>query len=397
MKLHKRIPALVIALGLILASLAGCSGKDTSWIAQSGEDTIPVGVYMVEMMMGYNDAAGQLPGAKDILKETIGDIPAVQYISDYAKAECAKLLAIRREYADRGLSLSDEEWAQSTSYTDYLYSIGEDFYNANGVAKESVGYINDTTMMSLALFNSIYGEGGEKEVPKADLEKEFSSTYTRSQYVYFPKIDMYTGAPLSDEEIAASREKAEAYLARAQAGEKLFDLYKEVAAEMDPDADLSQLDESQYDIYLENNAGYFYPSYESAVVSAADNEVKLVEEDSVIFLIKKLPLMEGNADAIATYLSNILQTQKYDEYNETLIQWSQDMDIRYNNAALGAYTPSKLKMTQEALAAAAAENSGSEGGDGIGWEDAADYAEDALSEEPQPASGSQPAEGPSEG
>ena len=86
MKLTKRMLALGLALMLVLA--AGCSAKDTSWVVQSGEDTVPVGVYLVELMMGYNDAASQLPTAEDILKESIGETPAPQYIADFAKAEC---------------------------------------------------------------------------------------------------------------------------------------------------------------------------------------------------------------------------------------------------------------------------------------------------------------------
>ena len=43
MKLTKRMLALGLALMLVLA--AGCSAKDTSWVVQSGEDTVPVGVY----------------------------------------------------------------------------------------------------------------------------------------------------------------------------------------------------------------------------------------------------------------------------------------------------------------------------------------------------------------
>lgn len=379
MKLNKRVPALVLALCLALVLVTGCSQKDTSWIAQSGEDTIPVGVYMVEMMMGYNDAAGQLYGSEDILKETIGETPAAQYISDYAKAECAKLLTIRREFAQRGLAISDEEWQQSSSYTDYLYSVGEAFYTANGVAKESVGYINDTTMMSLALFNSIYGEGGEKEVPRAELEKEFAANYTRSQYVYFPKVDMTTGESLGEEELAATKEKADAYLERAKAGEKLPDLYFEVMAEQYPDQVGQRGEDNDYDIYLENDSGYFPEAYETAVRGASDNEVKLVEDEWYYYLVKKLPLMGGDKDTIETYLSNILQTQKYDEYDATLVEWSQGIEVRYNNAALAAYTPSKLKMTEEALAAAAAENSSSqESGDADGADAGADGGEDAA-------------------
>lgn len=355
MKMQTRM--LALALALVLALAAGCSQQDTSWVAQSGEDTLPVGVYMVELMMGYNDAAGQLAGSTDILKETIDGTPAAQYIADFAKAECAKLLAIRKEFADRGLTLTEEDTQQAVSYTDYLYGMGETFYNANGVAKESVQYINDTTMMSLELFNSIYGEGGEKAVPRADLEKEFASRYTRSQYVYFPKVDLATGLPLSDEEIAASKEKAESYYKRAQAGEKMPDLYYEVAKEQNPETVGEKLEDSQYDIYLENNAGYFPPVFESTVASAADNEVKMVEDEYYFYLIKKLPVLEGDPETIQGYLDGILQSLKYDEYMETLTGWGQGMDIRYNNAALAAYTPAKLKMTQEQLGTA---SSGSE-------------------------------------
>lgn len=355
MKMQTRM--LALALALVLAFAAGCSQQDTSWVAQSGEDTLPVGVYMVELMMGYNDAAGQLAGSTDILKETIDGTPAAQYIADFAKAECAKLLAVRKEFADRGLTLTEEDTQQAVSYTDYLYGMGETFYNANGVAKESVQYINDTTMMSLELFNSIYGEGGEKAVPRADLEKEFASRYTRSQYVYFPKVDLTTGLPLSDEEIAASKEKAESYYKRAQAGEKIPDLYYEVAKEQNPEAVGEKLEDSQYDIYLENNAGYFPPVFESTVASAADNEVKMVEDEYYFYLIKKLPVLEGDPETIQGYLDGVLQSLKYDEYMETLTGWGQGMDIRYNNAALAAYTPAKLKMTQEQLDTA---SSGSE-------------------------------------
>lgn len=369
MKMHKRMLALGLAACLILASLSGCSKEDTSWIAQSGEETVPVGVYMVEMMMGYNDASTQISGSKDILKESIGDTPAVQYISDYAKAECAKLLTVRKEFADRGLSLSAEEWDQSISYTDYLYSMGESFYTANGVAKESVQYINDTTMMSLAIFNSIYGEGGEKEVPRADLEKEFKNTYTRSQYAYIPKLDLFTGEALSDEDLAAAKEKAEDCLARAKAGEKLPDLYQEIMTELVPDSVGEGMEDSEYDIYLENDAGYFPAAYENAVASAADNEVKLAEDDYYYYIIQRLPLMDGKSDTVEEHISGILQSMKYDEYMDTVTEWSQSLDVRYNNAALAAYTPSKLKMTAEQLASLA-EEMGTEDGEEADGENA---------------------------
>lgn len=347
MKMIKK--ALAAALALVLALTAGCSGKDTSWAARSGEDTIPAGVYLVELMLGYNEAAGQLYGTEDILKATIGETPAPQYITDYAKRECANLLAIRKEFQKRGLSVGEEEDQGAADYTDYLYSIGEIFYQANGVEKESLRFINDTTMMSLALFSNIYGQGGEKEVPRAELEKEFSDRYTRSRYLIFPKVDLETGAPLSQEEQEANRERADQYYQQAKEGESFPALIHQYTLEQNPENAGEQQADNAYDVYLANNTGYFPPVFEQGIVAAADNEVGQLEDEYYIYLFQKLPLLEGEPARVESYLSQVLQTIKYNEYMETIDGWGDALDVTYNNATLAVYTPSSLKMTVDQL------------------------------------------------
>ena len=392
MKLPARIAAIGLALMMALAG-AGCSNEDTSWVAQAGEDTLPAGVYLVELMMGYNDAASQLSGEEDILQGTIGDVPAPQYITDFAKLESAKLLAIRRQFQDRGLSLSEEDESQATQYTDYLYSIGEDFYTANGVAKESVYYINETSMMSLNVFNDIYKEGGEKGISRDELKQALAQQYTRSQYILFPKVDMLTGAALDEAAIEEARAEAESYLARAQAGEHFPDLIYEQSVEQNGEAAGEQMEDDSYDIYLENNAG-FYPSvFESSIVEAEDNEIYMVEDDYYFYVIRKLPILEAQDADLEMYLDVVLQNMKYDEYMETVDVWASELDIVYNNAALAAYTPSKLKMTQEQIASSSSSSSSSsessaESSSGSSAEESSAASESASSESAEASSGS---------
>lgn len=351
--------ALAAVLALLLA-LAGCSGMDTSWVVQLGEDTIPPGVYLVEMMMGYNEAAEKLYGAEDIMKETIDDLPAAQYITNYAKTECSKLLAVRQEFNKRGLTLTTEDEEQAAAYTDYLYQMGETFYQANGVEKDAVQFINNTTMMSLEVFNSIYGAGGEKEVTREELENQFASQYTRSQYILFPKVDTTTGQPLSEEDIAVNQGKAEECFRKAIGGENFVDLLYDAAKEMTPGTAGEKMAENEYDAYLENNAGFYPPVYEETVLAAADGEIRMVADEYYFYIIKKLPVLEGDPERLQGYLDAILQNLKYDEYMETLEGWGKELEVKYNNAALAAFSAAKLKMTPEQIAGETGSESSSE-------------------------------------
>ena len=92
----------------------------------------------------------------------------------------------------------------------------------------------------------------------------------------------------------------------------------------------------------------------------ADNEIRMVEDAFYYYILKKLPLLEGEPERLEGYLSAILQNLKYDEYIGTLDSWAKELDIKYNNAALAAYSAAKLKMTQEEISAANSSESSSQ-------------------------------------
>ena len=83
-------------------------------------------------------------------------------------------------------------------------------------------------------------------------------------------------------------------------------------------------------------------------------------DEYYFYVIKKLPVLEGETQRLESYLDATLQNMKYDEYMETLEGWGSGLDVRYNNAALAACSVSKLKMAQEQLEAASSESSSSQ-------------------------------------
>ena len=110
MNILKRCAVLLLTAGLLF-SVAGCGGgKDTTWVAQLGEDRVSSGLYTLYLMDGYSDAASQITeDADSILNEKIDGQPVVNYITDYAKKQVNRLLSIRELFAKTGQELTQEE------------------------------------------------------------------------------------------------------------------------------------------------------------------------------------------------------------------------------------------------------------------------------------------------
>lgn len=348
------------ALALILAMVlvvSGCSSNaDVTWAAKLGEDTLPSGVYCAYLMMGYNDASSKITGEYDnLLREKVDDVSVPEYIVNYAKNETAKALAVREKFAALGEELAEADLKNAMDYASYVYRSAADYYRVNGVSETDIQYVYEGSLMSLKVFESIYGQGGEKEVPQEELMQEFQKNYTRSQYLLFPKIDTTTGAALSDEEVAKAKEQADEYLERAQAeGQSFTDLIHELElSRLTEDQEpYEKFDEPYYDAYLENATGYFPEAYEAAVLTGAEGSIQKVEDDQYVYIIKKLPIAEADQEAVDYYLSRILQNLKYDEFVTTMDEWGSRTDIVYNNDALKVYTPKNLKMTAAQVQAA---------------------------------------------
>ena len=355
MKRGTKLIALAMALTM-LAAVTGCSNEDVSWAAKLGDETLPGGVYATYLMMGYQDADNKLTGTYDnLLREKIDGQPVQDYIVEYAKDQAGRMLAMRQKYHELNLTMDESERSYAMSYAAYLYTSNADYYRVNKVTQEDVQYIYEANLMNLAIFDHTYGKGGEKEVPAAELQKNFEENYTRSQFLVWNKRDATTGAALPEEELTKLHTEAEGYLARALTeGQSFTDLIHEL--------DLSRLEEGaepfekskedEYDAFLKNGGGYYPAAYEEYVQGAAVNSIDLLEDDDYIYVIKKLPIGEASQEKTDYYLTEVLRDLKYAEFLEDMEDWGKTADVVYNSAALKAYTPKKLKMTYEQVQAA---------------------------------------------
>lgn len=349
--------ALLLAAVMVL-TLAGCGNsvnpEEITWAVKLGDEELPAGVYNSYLMAGYQDAATKMGEVKydNLLRQTIDGEPAQSYIVNYAKAESEKMLVLRKRYSDLGLTMDVGKSTEAVGYATYLYSMNSDYYRVNHMSEDDIKYVYESSQMVEDIFYSIYGKGGEKEVPQTELMATLEKDYTRSQFMVFPKFDQTTSETFDDAAIEALRLQAEDFFARAQVEDQSFtDLVYELdlSRQTDDAAPLEKYEEYQYDMFLKHNGGYYPETYESYVVTAAVGSIQLLEDDQYFYIIKKLPVAEAEEAAMETPLKDILSDLKYEEFVAEMETWTDGQDFIYNNEALNFFTPKNLKTTAEAI------------------------------------------------
>lgn len=347
----KKMIALALALMLAL-SVAACGTKDVSWVAKNGEDTIAPGVYLTFLMMGINDATAKAENPEDPLAGEIDGIPADQYVVDYAKREVTKFLGASEKFRSLGLSLSEEDVAQYKDYGEYIYEMGGEYYEAAGISKDSILAINENSMKTALIFNTIYGEGGELEMTDEEYEEAFGDMFYRSYYYVFPKMDFTTGNPLSQEEVDEAQANAETFYTRAKAGENFVDLmYEYQLANLEEGAEPPvRYDDSLYEYIFYKDDTNVPPAFLTGLSEAADGTVFKLEDEYYYYVINKLDVHGASQEVKDQYRMGVAQQIKYDEFMVELEKWGNELEIQYNDASLKEYTPERVKKDADAYA-----------------------------------------------
>ena len=133
----------------------------------------------------------------------------------------------------RKLELAADDVSYVESYTQYIWSYYSEMYEKNGISYDSflLTYLNGEK--SSAIFNAMYGEGGEREVAKGDINKYLEENIARIKYLSFDATDE-EGNPLKEgEELSKIEELANSYYERLKSGEYLDFLADEYNATLE--------------------------------------------------------------------------------------------------------------------------------------------------------------------
>lgn len=244
----KRICALLLAL-LMVMGLSACSRKP-SWSYKTDTASYAEGVYIYSLFSAYNEAYSILQsklGDKFDSTSTILDITATfdetgeevlceDWIKSQADIITKNLAAIDEKIAEYGITLdktqvesarelAKEDWYLGPYYEYYVASgyeatSYEDMLSPYGVSFDS--FFTSSYLASVkqsAIFDHLYGKGGEEEVSDEEITEYFTDNYTSYAYfvvnLYETSIDSETSQqvyhPYSDELIKETEKDLESY------------------------------------------------------------------------------------------------------------------------------------------------------------------------------------------
>lgn len=252
----KRASAAVLAV-ILAASLCGCDRG--SLMTVDGME-IRNGVYISLMQSAYSNAGDALKEQQET-SDTSSDTPASetsdteskesvpiteesidgkngsQWIKDETMKGVRRFVAVQRKCDELGITLSETEtnklnsdvnevWDNANDYMKYVYgyeTMGE-YYESQGIAKESYKEIQRVSELQDKLFMHYYDKGGELEVKESEINDYLKDNYASVKLLEVP----YTSSD-DDEKIEANKkamkEKAQGLADRLNKGDSPIDVF----------------------------------------------------------------------------------------------------------------------------------------------------------------------------
>lgn len=357
--------AVCAALAATLTVLVGCSGNNKSWVYQYGDQQPSAGLYLIYLISAAsaadskNAAANadnseyEAPSYKQLLKGTVEDQPAEQWIEADALRQMKEYFAVEEQFAARGLTLTPEEITSAKNAAAKSWETYGTFYESNGVALSSMELQMQNSLKRNKLFMAIYGEGGEKAVSTDALKAAFEADYGKTDLMVFSKAhaesENQSGEKVSIEaQNAEIKARAEGYLARLAAGEELADLVFEQETEDAKDSGQTptkpEPGERSVIVSKEDTGnGYYSAKLVEGVMAAPMDTPVIVEDDNYYYVVRRTDILKDPAD-LEAYRETLLNSMKAEEFKASVAQWAQAITPEANSAAVSSYKASKLKI-----------------------------------------------------
>jgi len=336
-----RAAALVLALCLLLVPLGGCSrGEDTAAIATSKNGEIPAGVYLYYLTAAYDDAAAAVENPYgNVLEQTVDGVPAAEWIARNARNETMASAAASAKFEELGLSLDAQTTARIASTVSSMWSSYGARLESFGIAQSSLEQVIASSYKSRALLHALYGEGGEFEIPEAQLRDYYEETYRR----VIPLV--MSNTLLEGEGLELQKQRFADYYERALAGEELLDLIIEENAfqtGVEPEEAAAQFAGSTQEVVVtRDTTGYPQDLLDQIFATQEKNAVQKYEGEDydILFEVRELA---GDDFSFEGAHDTILEAAAAEDYRAYLEAAAQEIGYALNEKAVARYTVEEM-------------------------------------------------------
>ena len=352
MKLVKKATAL-LAVCAIAIGMTACGTSSGSEIVAENENTkITMGAYAYCMYSAYYQASYYVPDStKSILSQEINGQPAEDWMRDRALENMKSMFVVDAKAAELGVSFTDEERKNIDTNMDSSWNTSQDFIKqliSYGVTKEGVKQLSfEFNLKYTKIFQTLYGEGGEKAVSAEDKKAHLIGNY--ADFAYFTK----SVSSLTDDEKTAAKETLDSYAAAINDGSKTME---QVAEEYKTAENLSS-DPLKTDVTnLDTNTQYTqsYSEMVAALKEMNPGEARVVETSSSYILVVKNDI---NATADEKLKDSDLDFQilvdlKSDEYiNDMNVMINSYTDYTLHEDAINSFDPAVFEQSSDTSSA----------------------------------------------
>lgn len=342
--------AAVTVAGAAVA-MTGCSGSSWAMKSENGV-ALPAGVYRYALFYQYQNAMYSVTDyTKPILSQEIEGEPAADWIRQKALDYVKPFLLIEDKMKELNLQLSDVAKYNAEQYALADWQNYGSMFEDYGISRTDLQYANyDYAAKFSRVFEALYGEGGEKEVPEKNLHKYFLKKYTDIDYILAETTEA-DGSVMEDAEIKALEKEMNTYAKQFNAGKKTLE---EIANAYGDSVEGTTADDTEghnhADEYLhsattEMNASKGYTDDMIKSINKMDNEkaqVLNLSENGYIMLVVKHDIADAeeaffdkDSEDYENNIFGLLVDMRGEEYQKEMQELAENYDeskITYNDA-----------------------------------------------------------------
>lgn len=380
--LKKSISAILCGAAALTA--CGC-GNTTGTALTIGDKDIRAGVYIYYQMDALSEAATILGEEQpdldmtvegfDIRKYTVEGVGVEEWVKNKTIELCKEHTAVDALFESRGLTLSEEEkeeidqyvfsaWNEENMYVQYIYGVNilGDYYEKLGIGEQSFEACYTNSYKKDALFENIYGEGGEKAVSAEELDAGVIENYALIlEFEVNPKVETaqtyvdminggtsFTDANAAYEKAISLKEIEDDMNAAKEKGEEYDGILPE-------EVETVAVDEKDLRAVVERGTESPTKEYVDEVFALAAGETKVItvsdtttaadgtETTEISYYVVQRKDITTDTEAMHAYRETALHEMKDSEFDDMIKAESEKLAVTENAAAINLYTIDKLE------------------------------------------------------